>query len=189
MVRSFDGRAIDPDALMTLCAESLRAPTAGNAAGVTMLVVGPERVADFFETATDEQWRRDAERAPGLLRAGAAVIVASEPSAYVERYRELDKLNAGLDDEAAWPVPYWHTDAAMATMALLLLIEETGWQATIWGAFRREAEILTFADAPRGSRMFASVLVGHGDGKDRRSSSLERRTPGRRDRVRRIGVE
>jgi len=28
--------------------------------------------------------------------------------------------------------PYWHTDAAMATMALLLLIEESGWQAALW---------------------------------------------------------
>jgi len=30
----------------------------------------------------------------------------------------------------------------MATMALLLLIEESGWQAALWGNFRHEEEIL-----------------------------------------------
>jgi len=189
MVRSFDGRPVDPDVLEGLCAESLRAPTAGNAAGVSMAVVPPDLVAAFFDAATDEAWRASAPRADGLARAGAAVIVTSDPAAYLRRYGEGDKSGSGLSVESAWPVPYWHTDAAMATMALLLLLEESRLQATLWGAFRREQQILDFAGAPRHERLFASVIVGHGDGRDRRSASLDRATPARVDRVRRVGVQ
>jgi hypothetical protein len=188
MVRSFDGSAIDPDSLEGLCVEALRAPTAGNCAAVSMTVVDHDLVPAFFRAAADEEWRRTAPRASGLARAGAVVVVTSQPEEYARRYRETDKSATGLGELASWPVPYWHTDAAMATMALLLLIEEAGWQATIWGAFRREDEILEFVDAPAGSRLFASALIGHGDGKDRRSSSLDRAVPARADRVRRLGV-
>jgi hypothetical protein len=65
--------------------------------------------------------------------------VTSRRGEYVARYAEADKRSSGLDDESNWPIPYWHTDAAMATMALLLLlIEESGWQAALWGNFRHE---------------------------------------------------
>jgi hypothetical protein len=188
MVRSFDGRAIDADQLVGICAEALRAPTAGNCAGVSMTVIDGERISAFFIAAADDAWRRSAPRAPGLMRAGAAVVVTSEPETYVRRYREPDKSSAGLGELASWPVPYWHTDAAMATMALLLLIEEADWAATIWGAFRREDEILRLAGASQGSRLFGSVIIGHADGADRRSASLDRAVPRRADRVRRLGV-
>ena len=48
------------------------------------------------------------------------------PQDYLARYGETDKTGSGLDRADGWPVPYWHTDAAMATMALLLLVEESG---------------------------------------------------------------
>jgi hypothetical protein len=98
-----------------------------------MHIVGHESVSAYFEVATDEEWRNGARRAPGLQRAGAVVLVTSQRSAYLDRYGEDDKSSSGLSDERSWPVPYWHTDAAMATMALLLLLEERGLAATLWG--------------------------------------------------------
>jgi nitroreductase len=189
MVRSFDGSAIDEAPLVELCVESMRAPTAGNSAGVRMAVAGRELVPAFFEVATDEAWRNGAARASALARAGAVVVVWSEPTAYLERYAEGDKAAAQLSSLDRWPVPFWHTDAAMATMALLLLIEERGWQATIWGGFRADRAVLDFAEAPETAALFASVLVGRSDGRDRRSASLDRVVPTRRDRVRRLGVQ
>ena len=99
-----------------------------------MHTVGRSLVPAFFEVATDEQWRASARRAAGLARAGAVVLVTSR----ARRLRttvttENDKAGSGLEDTANWSVPYWHADAAMATMALLLLLEEVGWQATILG--------------------------------------------------------
>jgi nitroreductase len=185
MVRSFDGTPVDSTWLAELCAQALWAPTAGNSAGVRFHTIGPEICAQYFEVATDEEWRANARRAEGLQRAGAIVLVTSRPGEYVARYSEADKRGAGLDDESKWLVPYWHTDAAMATMALLLLIEESGWQAALWGNFRHEAEILRWAKI-EDEDLFATVLIGKADGNDVTSSSLARDVPSRASRVRAV---
>ena len=183
MVRSFDGTPVDTGWLSELCAQALWAPTAGNSAGVRFHVVGPTFTAQYFGVATDEAWRTNARRAEGLQRAGAVVLVTSRRAEYVARYAEADKRNSGLDDESNWPIPYWHTDAAMATMALLLLIEESGWQAALWGNFRHEAAILRWAGIDD-EDLFATVLIGRADGNDVASSSLARDVPSRESRVR-----
>jgi nitroreductase len=185
MVRSFDGTPVDAAWLGDLCAQALWAPTAGNSAGVRLHTIGPELTDEYFAVATDEAWRVSARRAQGLLRAGAVVLVTSLRAAYVERYAEADKRNSGLDDESNWPIPYWHTDAAMATMALLLLIEESGWQAALWGNFRHEEAILRWANI-EDEDLFATVLVGRADGNDVASSSLSRDVPSRESRVRAV---
>jgi nitroreductase len=185
MVRSFDGTPVDPAWLAELCAQALWAPTAGNSAGVRFHTVGPELIGEYFEVATDDAWRARARRAEGLQRAGAVVLVTSRRSEYVARYSEADKRRSGLDDESNWPIPYWHTDAAMATMALLLLIEESGWQAALWGNFRREHEVLSWAGI-EDEDLFATVLIGRADGNDVASSSLTRDVPTRASRVRAV---
>ena len=185
MVRSFDATPVDAEWLCGLCADAMWAPTAGNTAGVRMYVVGPDLVGSYFEVATDDHWRANAPRAAALMRAGAVVVVTSRPSDYVARYAEQDKAASGLDDPTAWAIPYWHTDAAMATMALLLLIDEAGLAATLWGNFRREREILEWIGADNDA-LFATVVIGRDDGTDRRSTSLERAVPRRAQRVRRV---
>lgn len=185
MVRSFDATPVDPDWLDDRCARSLWAPTAGNSAGVRMHTITQSKVPDYLAVATDERWRRQSRRFEGLSRAGAAVLVTSRPQDYVRRYGEFDKVGSGLDEESAWPIPYWHTDAAMATMALLLLLEEGGLAATIWGNFRHEAAVLEWAGVDD-EALFATVLVGRPDGRDEVSASLSRRVPSRTNRIRRV---
>jgi nitroreductase len=185
MVQSFDGTPVDDTWLNELCAQALWAPTAGNSAGVRFHTVGSELTGAYFQVATDEEWRATARRAEGLLRAGAVVLVTSRRSEYVARYREADKRSSGLDHESNWPIPYWHTDAAMATMALLLLIEESGWQAALWGNFRHEEEILRWARV-EDEDLFATVLIGKADGNDVASDSLARDVPSRESRVRAV---
>lgn len=184
MVRSFDGRPVDGARIAALAESALFAPTAGNTAGVRFLVLDQPALPGYFAVATDENWRTTAPRAAGLLRAGAAVLVTSRPQDYAARYAEPDKAASGLGDTANWPLPYWHTDAAMATMALLLLLEEEGLQATIWGNFRHETAILTWAGLTD-EQLFATVLLGYADGQDRPSASLSRAVPSRAARVRR----
>jgi nitroreductase len=185
MTRSFDGTPADAVWLEKLCASALRAPTAGNSAGVRLNVVTSEHVGAFFEVATDASWRERSRRFEGLSRAGAVVLVTTRPQDYVERYREPDKVASGLHEFDAWPLPYWHADAAMATMALLLLLEESDWQATLWGSFRHDEEVLTWANIAD-EELFASVLIGRADGNDVASRSLERSVPSRQARVRRV---
>jgi nitroreductase len=186
MVRSFDAREIDHDALDEMCVEALRAPSAGNSAGVSFVTVARHDVAAYFEVATDPSWRENAPRAPGLMRASAVVAVICSRDAYLARYGESDKQHSRLTRPEDWNVPYWYTDAAMATMALLLLLEEARMDATIWGNFRHDTAVLEFLGAPDDALLFATVLVGHGDGNDRRSSSLDRAVVSRAQRVRRL---
>lgn len=185
MTRSFDSTAVDLDWLEELCALALWAPTAGNAAGVRMNTLAQRDLEGFFAVATDEEWRSSFPRLPGLMRAGGAVLVTSRPQDYVERYAAPDKSGSGLADRSAWPLPYWHTDAAMATMALLLLLEEQSWQAVIWGNFRHDDDVRRWAGL-EDEELFATVLVGRADGRDVASSSLARDVPSRRRRVRRV---
>lgn len=183
MVRSFDGTPVPSVLLREWCEVALWAPTAGNSAGVNFVVIEADRVADYFAVATDAAWRSSARRAEGLMRAGAVVLAVSKPSTYTDRYGESDKSSSGLNDVEAWPVPYWHTDAAMATMQLLLAIEEASWSACFWGNFRNEDRILALAGLSADWRLFGSVLIGRGDENDLRSTSLARTTPTRSDRV------
>jgi nitroreductase len=185
MVRSFSGEAVDPAWLSMTCAEALRAPTAGNSAGVRCHVVEKPHVAAYFAHATDEAWRQRARRAPGLLRAGAVVLMTARPEDYLERYGEPDKASSGLSNLDAWPLPYWHADAAMATMALLLLVEEAGLGATIWGNFRHDEAVRQWAHLGD-EQLFCAVLIGHPDGHDVPSASLSRPVPARADRVVRV---
>ncbi|HEY5111660.1 MAG TPA: nitroreductase family protein [Acidimicrobiales bacterium] len=185
MIRSFDGTPVDEVVLDELCAQALWAPTAGNSAGVRVYTLGASSVVGYFQHATDELWRERSRRSDGLRRAGAVVLVTDRAQDYVARYGEDDKAKSGLSDRTAWPVPYWHTDAAMATMALLLLIEEHGWQATIWGNFRNDEAVLRWAGIVD-EELFCSILIGHGDENNVASKSLERDVPTRRERVRRL---
>src|ERR1700691_5435435 len=185
MTRSFDGTPADARWLEELCASALWAPTAGNSAGVRLNVIGMDHVGAYFDVATDASWRERSRRFDGLSRAGAVVLVTTRPQDYVERYAESDKAASGLGEYDAWPLPYWHADAAMATMSLLLLLEESGWQATLWGSFRHDKDVLAWANITD-EELFASVLVGRADGNDVASRSLDRPVPTRRARVRRV---
>lgn len=184
MLRSFNGAPIDQDWLDERCAQALRAPTAGNTAGVRMYSVGAPHVSDYLRAATDEEWRARAPRFGALARAGAVVLVTTRPQDYLARYAEADKAASGLAQASAWPIPYWYTDAAMATMALLLLLEEAGVGAALWGNFRRANTVLDWAGIAD-EELVASILIGHDDGADWPSASLVRPVPSRAARVQR----
>jgi nitroreductase len=185
MARSFDGTAVDQAWLEETCAHALKAPTAGNSAGVRFSILSAEYVAAYIAHATDQAWRTRSKRREGLLRAGAIVIVTTRVQDYLARYGEPDKVHSGLSDRSAWPVPYWHTDAAMATMALILLLEESDFQVTLWGNFRNADAVLSWAGIDD-EELFGTLFIGRSDGLDAPSSSLKRSIPTRSQRVRRL---
>lgn len=186
MTRAFDGTELDEDRLVELCAEAMRAPTAGNARGVEAVVLaGAKGVRAYLDAATDEVWRATSARIDGLTAAGGAVVVVCDPGAYAARYTTPDKASSSLGDVAAWPVPYWHADAAFFTMALLLLAEDQGLGACFLGAFRNQAELLGAVRAPTGTLLFGTVLLGGAASVQAGSSSTQRPGPTRAERVRR----
>ena len=150
-----------------------------------MYTVAKVQVGEYFAVATDETWRGNSRRFPGVSRAGALVLVTSRPQDYESRYGENDKASSNLSVRENWTVPYWHTDAAMATMALLLLLEERDLGAVMWGNFRNDSAVLKWAQIAD-EELFATVLVGTADRDTFPSTSLARDVPARAQRVRRI---
>ncbi len=207
MVRSFRTQPLDPALVGQLVEAALRAPTAGNTRGTAWLVLSapPDR-ARYWDLATTPDWRATSRRWPGLARAPVLALSLTSPHLYRARYREPDKAASGLGGSAPqstagaqgawgavgkegvvgdestvgdepWPVPYWFGDAAFSTMVLLLGATQAGIASCFLGAFRAGQPILDAFGVPQGWRLFGTVLLGHPDGQDRPSGSLDRPPP------------
>ncbi|HEX3947827.1 MAG TPA: nitroreductase family protein [Acidimicrobiales bacterium] len=214
MVRSFSDRPVDPSLVDRLLDDALRAPSAGHTRGTAWLLLDqPEQTAAYWAETTTEEWRSRSRRWPGLSRAPVVALSLASPQAYLDRYAEPDKAGSGLGrppDGAdmdpgraaegagsglgrsagegpgnAWPVPYWFGDAAFATMTVLLRATDAGLGACFLGNFRGEAALLEAFGVPDIWRLFGSVLLGHPDGNDHHSVSLDRPGPTAGERVHR----
>jgi nitroreductase len=192
MVRSFSPQPLDPAVVDGIVDAALRAPTAGNAGGTAWVVLaGEDETAAYWRATTDEAWRTGHPRWwDGLRRAPVVLLAYSNADLYVARYREEDKRGSGLGGgPEQWPVPYWTGDAAFGVMTVLLAAVDAGLGACILGAFRGEEALAGSLGVPEaeGWRLFCAVALGRPDGNDRRSPSLARRAPSKRQRVHRGG--
>ncbi len=187
MVRSFSDEPVPGQVVDELLALSLRAPSAGNTRGTSWVVLeGADEVATYWAHTTTEDWRARSRRWPGMRRAPVIALSLASPAAYLARYAEVDKAGAGLGrDRSAWPVPYWFGDAAFSVMTLLLSAASAGLGACFLGNFRGEEALRTALGVPGEWRLFGAVLLGRPDGRDRRSPSLDRPSPGIAERVHR----
>ena len=67
-----------------------------------------------------------------MQTAPVVVIPCSSKAAYLGRYAEPDKGWTD-EDEARWPVPFWHMDAAMASLLILLTAVDEGLGSCFFG--------------------------------------------------------
>jgi nitroreductase len=174
MTRNFSGRPPGRVVVEALLAAAVRAPSAGNTQGREFVVLdGPDQTGVFWDATTDEAWRQRSRRYPGLSRAPVVVLPFADPAAYVERYRQPDKLP---DDgtEVDWVVPYWYVDAAFAVMTLLLGATDAGVGAAFLGNFRGEEALRKALGVPAGLRWLGAVLLGEAAEPDPPSSSAGR---------------
>ncbi len=188
MVRSFSAEPVEPAVVDRIVLDALRAPTAGNSGGTAWVVLeGPEETARYWDTTTDDAWRRaNPAWFGGLSRAPVVLLAYASAELYLARYREPDKSASGLGQGAElWPVPYWTGDAAFGVMSVLLGAVDAGLGACIVGSFRGEAALGSALGVPPGWRLFCAVVLGRPDGDDRRSPSLHRRLPPRASRIHR----
>jgi nitroreductase len=162
MVRNFRPDPVPPEMVDRLCDLARRAPSAGNAQGVELVVLeGAGQTARFWDVTLPAE-RRPSFRWPGLLDAPVLILPMSHAGAYVARYAEPDKAATGLGESPdRWPVPYWDIDAGMATMTLLLAAVDAGLGALFFGIFRGEAELLAALGVPDGYRPIGAVALGH----------------------------
>jgi nitroreductase len=188
MCRSFSAESVDPALVDRILEGALSAPTAGNTGGTSWVVLeGDDQTSAYWACTTDEAWRaRNAQWSGGLERAPVVLLAYTSPEAYVERYTEPDKADPGLGaGPEHWPVPYWYGDAAFGVMAVLLGAVDAGLGACVLGAFRGTEGLGARLGVPPAWRLFCAVPLGHPDGRDHRSRSLQRVTRHRLERLHR----
>jgi nitroreductase len=159
MTRRFAPSPLDTSVLDELLDLARRAPSAGYSQGTHLLVLSGVPVEEFWTVTGAREWF--AESQPGVLDAPHVVLPLADSQAYTSRYAEADKAGHGLEDAANWPVPYWLTDTAMAAQNLLLLAEERGLAALLFGIFRNERELLDSLGVPAHISAIGAVALGY----------------------------
>ncbi|WP_425955954.1 nitroreductase family protein [Xylanimonas sp. McL0601] len=143
MVRSFTDEPLAPEQVERILANAVRGPSAGFTQGWAFLVLEtPEDRERFWTAATPPTSSRDLSTwRSGLRRAPLLVVPMASRDAYLRRYAERDKAGARLatpgswtpEDEARWPVPYWHVDVGMASLLMLQTAVDLGLGACFFG--------------------------------------------------------
>ncbi len=185
MTRNFAPEPVERSTLERVLAAALRAPSAGNTQGCDLVVLeGSGQTARYWAATTDAAWRERSRRYRGLANAPVIVLPFADPDAYAARYEEPDKRRGG-DPPVVWVVPYWHVDAAFATMAMILAATDAGLGVAFLGNFRGEAMLKEVLGVPEQRCWLGAVLLGVAARPDPPSSSLRRRRRGLDDVVHR----
>jgi nitroreductase len=134
MVRRYRPDPIDPAVVERALRNATRAPSAGFSQGWAFLVLDtPDDVARFWAaTTTPEQQAAPDTWLTGMRRAPVVVVPCSSKAAYLDRYAEADKGWTDRDEDR-WPVPFWHLDAAMASLLILLTAVDEGLGGCFFG--------------------------------------------------------
>ena len=173
MVRNYRDAPVDPEVIDRVLAHALHAPSAGFSQGWAFLRLDERAdVERFWAAATPAGRGRDSWSA-GLRRAPVVIVPMSSKAAYLERYAEPDKGWTDRD-ETRWPVPYWHVDAGMASLLMLLTVVDEGLGACFFGI--PPEQVGTFREAfgvPDDYTPVGAITIGH-RADDRCSPSLRR---------------
>ncbi len=169
MVRNFSAEPVDAEIRDRILANALRAPSAGFSQGWAFLVLEQPAELERFFAMIGEDVSKDA----GLHRAPLVVAAFSHKDAYLARYAEPDKGWTDRD-EARWPVPYWHIDAGMASLLMLLTAVDEGLGACFFGITPEHIPPFRAGfGVPTEYTPIGAVAIGH-RAPDTRSPSLAR---------------
>ena len=176
MVRDFTDEPVLESIVERILSNALRGPSAGFTQGTELMVFhGSRETALFWSIVSPD---RGFERAgwPGIYRASVVIVPLAHEGSYLERYAEPDKGWVERDS-SRWPVPFWHVDAAFATMLMLLTVVDARLGALFFG-IRDHAEFRRGFNVPTGYMPIGAIAIGY-PADNRPSRSLAR---GRRPR-------
>lgn len=178
MVRRFDQTPVPAEVIDEILDLARRSPTAGFAQGVDFVVLDtPETVAEYWRLTDDPKHPND----PAEIAVGPPVIILpiADKRPYLARYSEPDKSPFGLQNEDAWPVPFWEVDASMAAMAVLFAAVDAGLGSFLFGIHAGEAALLRHLGVPDGIRPVCVIGLGYRADDERPSGSgtTRRRRP------------
>ena len=160
MVRRYTDEPVEPGVVERALNRAVQAPSAGFTQGWGFLVLdSPVDVAAFWTAATPpgrgtDAWSR------GMRGAPVVVVPWSSRQAYLDRYAEPDK--GWSADADRWPVPYWHVDAGMASLLMLLSVVDDGLGACFFGVPGERVPVLREAfGVPADYAPVGAVTIGH----------------------------
>ena len=134
MIRNYADRPVDPAVVDRALRNATHAPSAGFSQGWGFLVLDTlDDARRWWTVTTDpESLAAPDDWLTGMMRAPVVIVPCSSKAAYLKRYAESDKGWTDLD-EARWPVPFWHMDAAMASLLILQTAVDEGLGACFFG--------------------------------------------------------
>ncbi len=136
MVRSYDpGAPVPEPVLHALLDAATRAPSAGNTQGWDVVVLRSAADRDRFWSVTRSDGGPDDDWLAGMRTAPLLLVVLADPGAYARRYRAPDKARAAAQPagEGDAAPPWWHVDAAMASLLVLLAAVDAGLGGCFFG--------------------------------------------------------
>ncbi len=164
MTRHFTDQPVEVGVLDELLSAALRAPSAGFAQGVELLVLtSPSSRALFWESIGDQIWRQTSASAAGLMPAPVLIVPLASARSYLDRYSRDDKVNSSLyqKEAEAWPVPYWLIDAGFAAMTILLGAADVGLGALFFQLQGREANLCNQFSIPPDYEPIGAIALGY----------------------------
>lgn len=134
MIRNYADRPVDPAFVDRALRNATHAPSAGFSQGWGFLVLDtPSDVRRWWAATTEPAALADPDDwLTGMMRAPVVIVPCSSKAAYLTRYAEEDK-GWSDQDEKRWPVPFWHMDAAMASLLILQTAVDAGLGACFFG--------------------------------------------------------
>jgi nitroreductase len=175
MVRRFARQEVAADVLARILDVARHAPSAGFTQAFRLVVLeDPERLDWFWRVTTPAADQGELDR---LFESAPPVIALPfvAKAAYLARYSEADKAAFGLGDEAAWPVPFWHVDAGMAIMLILLAAVDEGLGGWYFGIVQGQAELIRELGVPDDYTLVGCIGLGYPASDDVPSGSARTR--------------
>jgi nitroreductase len=163
MVRHFTDELVSDEARDRILASAVRGPSAGFSQGWAFLVLeGMEQTARYW-TAAGGDLEHPTEWLAGMLPAPLLVLPLSSKRVYLDRYASPDKGWSDRDEER-WLVPYWHVDAGMAALLMLMTAVDEGLGACFFGVPRHELDpVRAEFGIPEEWVPVGALAIGHAD--------------------------
>jgi nitroreductase len=161
MVHQFTREPVAEETLLRILEIARHAPSAGFSQGFRLVVLDdPSRVEWFWRVTTPPD---ELEELDERIATGPPVVVLpfTSKAAYLDRYSAPDKAGFGLQSEEAWPVPFWHVDAGMAIMLILLAAVDEGLGGWYFGVVHGETDLRRDLDIPDQYALLGAIAIGH----------------------------
>jgi len=171
MVRHFTDEPVPDATVKRIVSTAQRAPSAGYSQGVVFVAVTDPELRKQVGVLSSEETYVEAGYDPFISEAPVQIVICTSESVYHQRYNEPDKKPEG-EDEIAWPVPYWHTDAGASLMLVLLAAVNEGLGSAFVGAPDPKG-LQALLGIPDEYIPIGVAMIGHA-APDKKSPSLKR---------------